>query len=286
MSRISDLLDIASTPCFYEGGSEYIYCATDEPRFWSKHDLKDHPALALERSKTYSYKYNNQKFRCDEFTNKSEFPIVFIGCSHTSGVGLEIQDVWSKVLLEKIKDYTGKNIPFWNLSTPGSSIDRQAMMLEKYIHKLNPKLIFFSIPGMYRRQIILENGVVDYIPNWQSYDEMTSALVRKLTKSDPSFLDEGYASFESYKQLRLIDNLAKLKNSKVYFHIGIENQENTWTDNPDCNIIQEMCDRLSSFNNLNVTFNNRDMARDGMHLGKISHKEFADNIFEKIKEQL
>jgi hypothetical protein len=286
MSRINHLLDHASTVCFYEGGSEHIFCATDEPRFWSNHDLKEHPNLALERSKTYSYKYNSQRFRCDEFTTTSELPIVFLGCSHTSGVGLEIQDVWSNVLLNKIKDYTGKKIPFWNLATAGSSIDRQAMLLEKHIHKLNPKLIFFSVPGMYRREIILEDAVVDYVPNWQEYAEYSDSLQRKLTKADPTFMDEGYAAFESYKNLMLINTLARFKESKIHYHIGIENQENTWSNNPDCNIIQTICDRLSNFNNLDITFNHQDVARDGMHLGKISHRRFAENVFEKIKDQL
>lgn len=286
MTRVDVLLNTVTTPCFYSGGSEHIFCATDEPKFWSNHNLKEHPALALERTKTYSYKYNNQGFRCDDFTSTSELPIVFLGCSHTSGVGLEIQDVWSNILLKKIKDYTGKNIPFWNLATPGSSIDRQAMTLEKHIHKLNPKLIFFSIPGMYRREIILENDVVDYVPNWNHCAEHSDSLSRKLNKADPTLMDEGYAAFESYKNLLLINSLAKFKNSKIYYHVGIENQENTWSTNPSCNIIQTMCDRLSNFNNLNVTFNHRDLARDGMHLGKISHNKFAENVFEKIKDQL
>lgn len=288
MNRITQLLnDVNIATGFYEAGSEHIFCATDEPQFWSKHNLKEHPNLALERSKTYSYKYNNQRFRCDEFTSTSKLPIVFLGCSHTSGVGLEIQDVWSNVLLNKIKDCTGKNIPFWNLSIPGSSIDRQAMMLEKYIHKLNPKLIFFSIPGMYRRQIILEDGVVDYIPNWKNYEEeMVGSLARKISKADPTFLDEGYAAFESYKNLTLINTLARFKQSKIYYHVGIENRENTWSNNPDCNIIQTICDRLSNFNNLDIPFTHRDLARDGMHLGKISHNAFAKNVFEKIKDQL
>ena len=286
MNRLDELLNKVTIPCFYSGGSEHIYCATDEPRFWSKHNLKEHPDLALERTKTYSYKYNNQGFRCDEFTSTSELPIVFLGCSHTSGVGLEIQDVWSNVLIKKIKDYTGKKIPFWNLAIPGSSIDRQSSFLQKYIHKLNPKLIFFSVPGMYRREIILENKVIVYVPNWQEYAEYSDSLQRKLTKADPTFMDEGYAAFESYKNLMLINTLARFKESKIHYHIGIENQENTWSNNPDCNIIQTICDRLSNFNNLDITFNHRDMARDGMHLGKISHRRFAENVFEKIKDQL
>jgi hypothetical protein len=287
MSKLGNLMTNLD-PKFYLKGSHHIYCATDEPSFWSKHNLKEHPALALERSKTYSYKYNDEAFRCDDFTNNSEFPIVFLGCSHTSGVGLELQDVWANVLLEKIKDYTGKKIPFWNLAVPGSSIDQQALLLEKYIHKLNPRLIFFLVPGMYRRRIILENVIIDYLPGgWVDYSQLSKNVIKKLINKEQSlFLDEGYAAFESYRNLLLINSAASSNKSKIYYNIGIENCETMWTDNPDCNIIQSLCDKLSNFNNLDTIFKNRDLARDGMHLGKISHREFAENVFEKIKDQL
>jgi hypothetical protein len=280
----------------FPSDSEHIYCATDDPKFWLNHVLKDHPNVAVERSKTYSYKYNNHGFRCDEFTTKSELPIVFLGCSHTSGVGLEIQDVWSSVLLEKIKNYTGKTIPFWNLAIPGSSIDRQATVLEKYIHKLNPKLIFFSIPSMFRRHIVLEDHVIDYRPTRMDLhtDEYGDRIIRNLSKAEYVLLDEKYAAFESYKNLRLINTLAILKNSKIYYHTGVENQTDNWyerpqNDNsqtPNWNIIQTMCDKLSNFNNLDLPFVLSDLARDGSHLGKISHRKFAESVFEKIKDRL
>lgn len=293
MSELNKILDLGEAP-FFPPNSEHIYCATDDPGFWTHHNLKEYPALAVERSKTYSYKYNNHGFRCDEFTTASELPILFLGCSHTSGVGLELQDVWSNVLLEKIKNHTGKKIPFWNLATPGSSIDRQATILEKYIHELNPKLIFFLIPSMFRRHIALTDRVIDYRTTNMNANEYGHRVIRDLGRAQFVLLDENYAAYESYKNLRLIDTLAKLKNSKIYYHIGIENQENNWferhrinsSQKPDWNMIKTMCDRLPSFNNLDVHFENVDVARDGSHLGKISHRKFADNVFEKIKDQL
>jgi len=293
LNDLNKILDLAEAP-FHPPNSENIYCATDKPKLWETVNLKEHPALALERSKTYSYKYNNDGFRCDEFTTTSELPVLFLGCSHTSGVGLELQDVWASKLLEKIKDHTGKKIPYWNLASPGSSIDRQAAVLEKYIHKLNPKLIFFLIPSIFRRRIALGDRVLDYRPTGMSVNDFGQRLILDLERAQSVLLDENYAAYESYKSLRAIDTLAKLKKSKIYYHIGIENQENNWVERcqndssqqPNWNIVKTICDRLSSFNNLNVYFKCQDEARDGSHLGKISHSEFAKNIFEKIKDQL
>jgi hypothetical protein len=293
MSELNRILDLGEAP-LYPPNSEHIYCATDDPVFWTTYNLKEHSYLLELRKKTYNYKFNNYGFRCDEFTTASELPILFLGCSHTMGVGLEIEDVWSKVLIEKIKNYTGKKIPFWNLSIGGSSIDRQATVLEKYIHELNPKLIFFLIPSMFRRHIALTNRVIDLRPTRMNVNEYGHRIIRDLTRAESVLLDENYAAYESYKNLRLIDTLAKLKNSKIYYHIGIENQENNWSERhrttnsqtPDWNMIKTMCDRLSSFNNLDVHFESFDVARDGSHLGKISHRAFSKNVFEKIKDQL
>ena len=289
MSEVNKIIDLAEAT-FHTPNYEGPYCATDDPRSWSKDILKEQPDLVLERLKTYNYKFNNQGFRCDEFTTTSELPILFLGCSHTMGVSLELQDVWSKILLEKIKDHTGKKIPFWNLSIGGSSIDRQATVLKKYIHTLNPKLIFFLIPSMFRRHIALTDRVVDYRPTRMHAGDYGERVIRHLFNAEYVLLNENYAAYESYKSLRLIDTLAKLKKSKIYYHIGIENQENNWSERrqvddsqtPDWSLIQTMCDRLSSFNNLGVQFEGRDVARDGSHLGVFSHREFAENVFEKI----
>ena len=74
----------------------------------------------------------------------------------------------------------------------------------------------------------------------------------------------------------------------------VENQTDNWyerpqNDNsqtPNWNIIQTMCDKLSNFNNLDLPFVLSDLARDGSHLGKISHRKFAESVFEKIKDRL
>jgi hypothetical protein len=290
MSKLNNILDIVESP-FYPPNYESIYCATDDPVFWTTHNLKDNPYLLNLRKKTYNYKFNSHGFRCDEFTTASELPILFLGCSHTMGVGLEIEDVWSKVLLEKIKNYTGKKIPFWNLSIGGSSIDRQATVLEKYIHALNPKLIFFLVPSMFRRHIVLNDKVIDYKPTRMNVEHYGHSIIRNVSRAENVLLDEKYAAYESYKNLRLINTIAKLKKSKIYYHIGIENQENNWAErrysnDPDWNMIKIMCNRLSNFNNLDVHFENFDVARDGSHHGVISHRKFAENVFEKIKDQL
>ena len=116
----------------------FNYLATDDPTFWRP---TDDPIILSERAKTYTYKFNSHSFRCDEFIEQSDLPILFLGCSNTFGIGLELENTWPYVLLNEIKNYTGKKIPLWNLAIPGSSIDEQALVLEYYVDQLKPKII-------------------------------------------------------------------------------------------------------------------------------------------------
>lgn len=99
------------------------------------------------------YKFNSYGFRCDEFHEESELPIVFLGCSMTEGVGLPIEHTWSWMLCEKFRKATGKKIPYWNLAIAGTGPMTQANLLyhfRKYITK--PALVITWLPPTERME--------------------------------------------------------------------------------------------------------------------------------------
>jgi hypothetical protein len=250
------------------------YYATDDPKLWRPTDEKD---IIHERKKTYTYKFNSEGFRCDEFSESSEFPIVFLGCSQTCGVGLELENTWAYILLNAIKNHTGKTIPLWSLATAGSSIDKQALLLEKYSSEFNPKMIFFLIPSIYRRLILLNNELVEYLPAHRTHWRPNDVTI-KVAKFDRAFMEEDYAIFETYKNLLLINQLAKMYNCKVYCA--------TWGFEDENQIKKILCNQLSQFEYLNIPFFPDILARDASHAGPGTHRHLAGNIFEKIKDQL
>ena len=74
-----------------------------------------------EYSKTdIKYIFNEDGFRCDSFNQSSPLPILFMGCSITEGIGLHLKDVWSSLILEKIKAKTGLSIPYWSIALGGT----------------------------------------------------------------------------------------------------------------------------------------------------------------------
>jgi hypothetical protein len=271
MPRIYEEFDNRIVGCgFCDSTIEYY--ATDDPRLWHPTNEK---VILDERKKTYTYKFNSEGFRCDDFSETSEFPIVFLGCSHTCGVGLELENTWPYILVDKIKNHTGKKIPLWCLATAGSSIDKQALLLEKYI--FGPKMIFFLIPNIHRRLIALNDEIVEYLPahraHWRPDD-----VTRRVAKFDQAFMEEDYAIFETYKNLLLINQLAKMHGCKVYYE--------SWCFEDENRVKQILCNQLSQFEYLNIPFFPDLPARDASHAGAGTHRHLAGNIFEKIKDRL
>lgn len=70
----------------------------------------------------YIDEINSYGFRCDEFTDQhhGKKHILFLGDSNTFGVGLHVDEVWSKKLFDRINkdsEYSG----YFNLGLPGAS---------------------------------------------------------------------------------------------------------------------------------------------------------------------
>jgi hypothetical protein len=251
------------------------YYATDDPKLWSKSNDYD---ILKERGKEYSYKFNDHGFRCDDFSLSSEFPIVFLGCSNTCGVALQIENTWQYILLDKIKNLTNKKIPLWSLAAAGSSIDRQALLLEQYYDVLKPKVIFFLIPSLYRRLFAVNNEIIEYLPVHRTQLWRPDDITNKVKKFDSVFTEEDYAVFESYKNLLLINQIAKTHNIKVYWE--------SWGGEHDDVILRILCDQFSQYEFLNSPFVSGTSARDGSHAGPVTHRGLAETTFEKIKNDL
>lgn len=99
-----------------------------------------------------SYELNEYGFRTpDSFKNEGPGN-VFLGCSHTFGIGHHLENVWSYKLNKKI----GGN--FWNLSVGGTGIVTHFRLLLGFYKSLNIKNIFHFAP-IYGRYEFFIGGV-------------------------------------------------------------------------------------------------------------------------------
>jgi len=88
-----------------------------------------------------TYSYNNYGFRTPDDFNLEGDGNVFLGCSHTFGIGHYLEDTWSYKLSKKID---GKN---YNISEPGSGIMTQYRYLNYFKDKIKFKNVFHYLPN-------------------------------------------------------------------------------------------------------------------------------------------
>ena len=81
----------------------------------------------------FTYKFNANGFRCNEFT--SDPTIMFIGCSHTIGIGLPEDNTWPSIVSKKL------NMACANLGQGGGSADTAFRLCHGWIDQIKPKIV-------------------------------------------------------------------------------------------------------------------------------------------------
>jgi|TARA_R110001592_G_scaffold4546_1_gene25531 hypothetical protein len=136
---------------FYKHASSTInFTPPDSKKLFEKHLNKypDNKDLLHYKNNPIEYTLNDYGFRTsDNIDDAEEEGNVFLGCSHTFGLGHYLKNTWSWKLNQKIG---GK---FWNLSTPGTGIGTAARLLNQFKGKLKIKNIFLYTPFCYRYEI-------------------------------------------------------------------------------------------------------------------------------------
>jgi len=103
-----------------------------------------------------TYKFNSYGFRSDEFS--SEPNIVFLGCSHTVGIGLPLESTWPYLISNQLQ------LKRFNLGIGASSNDTAFRLALTWISKLKPKLVIFLSTDEYRLELHTENTIADIGP--------------------------------------------------------------------------------------------------------------------------
>jgi len=98
----------------------------------------------------FTYQFNQEGFRSDEFS--TEDGIVFLGCSHTTGIGLPYEHTWPYI----VSRYLRKKC--YNLAIGGGSNDLAFRMAYNYIPKLKPSLVIFLVTHSSRLELLHKNN--------------------------------------------------------------------------------------------------------------------------------
>ena len=122
----------------------------DTKEVFLEHQSNDDTRKALKKlnwtEDNVKYKFNSQGFRSDDFNSKGD-SIVWLGCSHTLGIGINFEDTASYIVSRQL----GYNC--FNLGLAGGSNDTCFRFAYHWIEKLHPKIVVIMAPSIYRFEI-------------------------------------------------------------------------------------------------------------------------------------
>ena len=128
---------------------------------WSNMDTENLFNLNLKKNKNnetlnfylenpINYQFNNFGFRTPDNFNNVDYGNVFLGCSHTMGVGHHLENTWSYKLNQQVG---GK---FWNISVGGVGIMTNFRLLLAHYKDLKIKNIFHYVPKYPRYEFYVD----------------------------------------------------------------------------------------------------------------------------------
>ena len=112
-----------------------------------------------------SYKFNADGFRSEEFTYEPNDSVLFLGCSLTMGVGLDLESTWTYKVASSL------GLRRYNLGVGGGSPDMCFRLAYHWIPLLRPKYVVMLTPNSVRMEIVMDRSIRMYLPTSRPIDE-------------------------------------------------------------------------------------------------------------------
>jgi len=166
---------------------ELDWNGTDSEELYQK-NLKTNSA-ELEQynwiNRSIKYKFNSYGFRADDFDSSAP-GVMFIGCSHTLGVGLPVESTWAHVVSTSLK------LKNYNISVGGSSNDTAFRLAHHWIEQLKPSLVLFLSAERTRFELHTDTDEIIDLSVWSHTGTMVNDFTRHWysndTNSDMNYL--------------------------------------------------------------------------------------------------
>ena len=154
------------------------------------------------------YSFNNYGFRTPDNFNHDDDGNIFLGCSHTIGIGHHLENTWSY----KLNKFMGGK--FWNLSQGGTGVDTAFRLLYGFKDYLNGKNIFHYAPifHSYRYEFIIDSQPIILNMGWpKSYSHIVGDKF-----VEESLVDDRVAKLGYDKSILAIESMAQDMNCNYY----------------------------------------------------------------------
>lgn len=226
----------------YKPNTVLKFCSSDRKQLYYK-NLKEQSPNWYYRSNEISYEFNQFGHRSKniediDLTNY----ILFTGCSHTAGIGLELEKTYPHLVSSELQ------CDYYNLALGGSGIDTMTYNLIIWLNyvKIPPKILIIQWPHEVRFLTTGQGDEVSFHLPLRSFDELLNYDITRFMESGDSI---GYFTSREQLSSMLIDT--------CYGESDIINIRN---------------DDLMGL----------DHARDMMHCGNVSNGFLAKKILKKI----
>lgn len=224
------------------------YFASGDTQEQYENNLKSQPKDWYYRDKEITYNFNSNGHRCKDIKDVDlDNYVLFTGCSHTMGVGLEIERTYPYLASERL------GFDYYNLALPATGIDVVEYNLLTWWAKIEkkPKYVFVQLPDHSR--------FVSYI---SEYDHIVERGTWSSDDRDLRFIvnseDSGFFNARKILHLRTIKNVIDVPIYTFNFGSQIAYDTMHWNMKP------------------------LDKARDLSHSGILSNNEFANQIYKRL----
>lgn len=202
------------------------------------------------RNKTITYSFNSNGHRCQEIEDIDfDNYVLFSGCSHTEGTGVELEKTYPYLLAKEL------NCTYYNLALAASGVDvLEYNLLHWFLtFKKKPKYVFIQWPD-HSRFISLYPGYQHILPNgsWCTTEEEKRFFV--------CGENTGFFNARKYVSFNLIKNII------------------------DVPIATINLSSLAEYDNTSLSWKKMDLARDLSHYGNKSHAKIVEILLQNIKE--
>ena len=212
---------------------------------------------------SFNYEVNIHGFRCDDF-NTFDFTkqsIVYLGCSHTFGIGSPEEDIWCSILHKLLQEHYNTEFNLINLGVGGGCIDDYLRFMP-YIKKFNPHMIISCTSPMHRMLLPYDediHGYDSYKGLWSEKNRNNNAFHELLKYNNEYFI------YKYDMILQVVKSITDAMNIEFYK----ANIRDTFFD------LEEM----------KIQYGDKAHNRDGFHFSREIHEIFANNYFRKITEK-
>lgn len=111
------------------------------------------------------YRYNNYGFRSDDdFEVGSSGGVIYLGCSLTEGIGLNVEDTWA------YRMHANLGGRFYNLGQSATGIETQYRLMRAWVPMLRPSAVLTLGAIGPRRELLGDTGTLVIGPWMDAYD--------------------------------------------------------------------------------------------------------------------